>query len=514
MRTSAPILKLHDDILWRICDELNCDNTVLVPRMTVLRYTSQVCTSWRRFVLSASSLWGGILDIDSLSQKTHDWREEVMSRTGQSPLCVQGYVEGGGVQEEFVIMILMSHRARIRQWNLGFGANLSNRTEEMIGWAFQKPAPRLEYFEIDFAKHPSRFLSKKLCLFADNAPSLRHLSAFHFPIRPQTLLSSKAMCTLRFSGTNLFTAPELLRVLSCMPLLRTLEIISDEDELDLPPTQEVQNMQVVALPQLLDLKIDAGDAARKYLTILDHLVMEPRFNFHFRTNRVFPYPSDIATGQRVLQNYFPLSIDDEEPEELKLLMDNCLILISARSLFLFSFTMEFLEDIADPSIFLQSISSVSFAGVTSFELHFISNVVAPAITNLLPIISTLTSVETLDISDHTLPFILSLQPTLADGTVLLPCLQRLVLEGFDAEQDLANVIQFLSQRVALGLPMEELDFGWSTCEIDDQDLERLGQFTGLKVIWCDGDLSRSQRREHVCEASGTLLLMMDAPSIV
>ncbi|KDR72216.1 hypothetical protein GALMADRAFT_253042 [Galerina marginata CBS 339.88] len=52
MRTSAPILKLHDDILWRICDELNCHNTVLVPRMTVLRYTSQVCTSWRRKVMT------------------------------------------------------------------------------------------------------------------------------------------------------------------------------------------------------------------------------------------------------------------------------------------------------------------------------------------------------------------------------------------------------------------------------------------------------------------------------
>ncbi|KDR72233.1 hypothetical protein GALMADRAFT_143092 [Galerina marginata CBS 339.88] len=471
--------------------------------MTVLRYTSQVCTSWRRFILSASSIWGSILDIDSLSQETHDWREEVMSRTGQSPLCIEGYVEGGGVQEEFVIMILISHRARIRRWNLAFGPNLSKRAEEMIEWAFHKPAPRLEYFEVDFAKDPFRSLSKKFRLFADNAPSLRHFSAFNFPIQPQTLLSSTAMCTLHFSGTNSFTAPEILRALSCMPLLRTLEILPGHNEVDLPPTQEVQDLQMVSLPHLLDINMDAGDAARKYLTILDHIVMEPGFDFHFQTDRVFPYPSDIATGQRVLQTYFPLSIDDEEPEELRLVMDNTFILITVKSLFSFSFAMEFLEDIADPSIFLQSMSSASLDEVTTFELDFTDDVVAPAITNLLPIILTLTSVEILDISNHTLPFVLSLQPTLADDAVLLPCLQSLKLDCFDVGHDLANVIQFLSQRAALGLPTEDLDLGRSG-KVNDQDLNLLDRFTGLKVTWSEGGYSIAQRREYFC-ASKTLL---------
>ncbi|KDR78576.1 hypothetical protein GALMADRAFT_244013 [Galerina marginata CBS 339.88] len=504
MRTSAPILKLHDDILWRICDELTSPRlswypTKPMPRMTILRYTSQVCTSWRRFVLSASYLWGNILDIGSLSQKTHDWREEVMSRTKQSLLCVQGHVDAGGVQEEFVIMLLMAYRGRIRRWDVEFGPCLSTRAKEMIEWAFQKPAPLLEHFEVHFDNHSSHFdLSEKFRLFADNAPSLRHFRAIDFRVQPQTLLSSKEMCSLHFSGENSFTAPELLRVLSCMPLLRTLEIFSDYNEVDPPLTQEVQHMQIVSLPQLLDLSIEAGDAPRKYLTILDHIVMEPRFNFRFLTNPVFPYPSNIAIGQRVLQNYFPLSIDDEEPDELRLVMDNTFIFIGVKSLFSFSFAMEFLENIADPSIFLQSISSMSFDEVTSFELHFTDDVVAPAVANLLPIISTLTSVETLDISHYTLPFILSLQPTLADGTVLLPCLQSLKLDSFDVGLYLANVIQFLSQRVALGLPMEDLDFGWCSCEIDNQHLQRLDQFTGLKVIWNDGDFSRSQQREHVC----------------
>ncbi|KDR72221.1 hypothetical protein GALMADRAFT_253048 [Galerina marginata CBS 339.88] len=476
-----------------------------MPRMTVLRYTSQVCPSWRRLVLSASSLWGSILDIGSLSQKTHDWREEVMSRTKQSLLCVEGRVEAGGVQEGFVIMLLMAYRGRIRRWDVEFGPCLSTRAKEMIGWAFQKPAPLLEHFEVRFENDSSRFdLSEKFRLFADNAPSLRHFRAFDFRVQPQTLLSSKEMCSLHFYGTNSFTAPELLRALSCMPLLQTLEIFADYNEVDLALTQEVQDMKLVSLPQLLDLNIEAGDAPRKYLTILDHIVMEPRFDFRFLTNRVFPYPSSIAIGQRVLQNYFPLSKDNEEPDELRLVMDNTFILITVQSLFSFSFAMEFLENIADPSIFLQSISSTSFDEVTTFELHFADDVVAPAVANLLPIISTLTSVETLDISHYTLPFILSLQPTLSDGTVLLPCLQSLKLDIFDVGQDLANVLQFLSQRVALGLPMEHLDFGCYSCEIDDQALQRFDQFTGLKVIWTDGNFSRSQRREYVCGASRLL----------
>ncbi|KDR72213.1 hypothetical protein GALMADRAFT_143077 [Galerina marginata CBS 339.88] len=91
----------------------------------------------------------------------------------------------------------MSHRARIRQWNLGFGPNLSNRAEEMIEWAFQKPAPRLENFEIRFKNLSSRFdLSEKFRLFADNAPSLQHFHAFNLRLQPQTLLSSKRMCAL------------------------------------------------------------------------------------------------------------------------------------------------------------------------------------------------------------------------------------------------------------------------------------------------------------------------------
>ncbi|KAF8910202.1 hypothetical protein CPB84DRAFT_1764891, partial [Gymnopilus junonius] len=59
--------------------------------MTIARRTSQVCNMWRTVMLDSPSLWANIID---LRQSQGHWREEVIRRTGTSPLSIRGYFDG------------------------------------------------------------------------------------------------------------------------------------------------------------------------------------------------------------------------------------------------------------------------------------------------------------------------------------------------------------------------------------------------------------------------------------
>ncbi|KAF9556089.1 hypothetical protein CPC08DRAFT_107509 [Agrocybe pediades] len=61
--------------------------------LNVARHCSQVCRRWRLVYLSSCSIWGRIIDLDSLQQTTDEWRKEVMARTGEALLWVYGEVD-------------------------------------------------------------------------------------------------------------------------------------------------------------------------------------------------------------------------------------------------------------------------------------------------------------------------------------------------------------------------------------------------------------------------------------
>jgi hypothetical protein len=92
---SSPI---HDDLLWSIFDR-NANMIQDEPRtitlfpelraLTTTRQSSQVCQRWRRILLYASSLWGNLLDLDTLSMGNGEWRHEILRSTGISLLSVR-----------------------------------------------------------------------------------------------------------------------------------------------------------------------------------------------------------------------------------------------------------------------------------------------------------------------------------------------------------------------------------------------------------------------------------------
>ncbi|KAF9557574.1 hypothetical protein CPC08DRAFT_710288 [Agrocybe pediades] len=81
LNSATPILTTNLDILWTIFDILVENDENL--RLIMLRHASQVCTTWRSFLLSTPSFWGKSLNFDVLMHK-EAWRDEVIRRSGEA----------------------------------------------------------------------------------------------------------------------------------------------------------------------------------------------------------------------------------------------------------------------------------------------------------------------------------------------------------------------------------------------------------------------------------------------
>ena len=123
-----PIAKLHHDLLReiftittildlpKIGQRFDTYNSRLGP-LTTARHISQVCASWRQLIIDSPSLWGNIIDLQSLRQESDTWKNEVLLRTGNSNLSIFGNIHGKGWQhaKKFLEILLKNHWTRI-QW--------------------------------------------------------------------------------------------------------------------------------------------------------------------------------------------------------------------------------------------------------------------------------------------------------------------------------------------------------------------------------------------------------------
>ena len=160
---SPPIAKLHRDLLWQIF-ALNADievvyllievygikNMVRLSPLTTARHTSQVCVSWRQLVISSSSLWGNIIDLEFLNQKSDIWRNEVLLRTGSEDLSIRGdivYDDNAPGVAEFFELLLKNHWTRIMRVNVTVDIR-SRRWPDDVWSTLERPAPALQSFSI------------------------------------------------------------------------------------------------------------------------------------------------------------------------------------------------------------------------------------------------------------------------------------------------------------------------------------------------------------------------------
>ncbi|KAF8894231.1 hypothetical protein CPB84DRAFT_1305892 [Gymnopilus junonius] len=154
-----PIAKLAQNVLWHIFSmntHHNLEECVsplydLSPfyrpsSLTITRLTSQVCKRWRELLLSSTSIWASSFDLDCLDQRTDEWREEVLKRTGKASLSILGALQYGRPSTEFFLSILNKHWARVR--NLCLVVHMG--VFDDIRWSYLKnPAPNLEIFHVN-----------------------------------------------------------------------------------------------------------------------------------------------------------------------------------------------------------------------------------------------------------------------------------------------------------------------------------------------------------------------------
>ncbi|KAF9560884.1 hypothetical protein CPC08DRAFT_817989 [Agrocybe pediades] len=248
MNGSPPISRLHEEILWIIWlenTEAHHDH-----RLSTARYSSQVCRKWRNLMLTSSSIWGRLLDLNIWNP----WMEEVMSRSGKAPLWI---VTGAICKwpwdylSDFLLNFISDSWARIERLHIyddlrpyphGPTTEYSRNAREQC-WLdlFSRPAPLLEEFKFHYLTKdddPDAWHAP-LPWFNSLAPRLRMFSVYKCPndtlitrLSAQPPLFKLGMPSSWLSKLRSFTlcqrwdAPDLLSLLRKMPLLEELEITS------------------------------------------------------------------------------------------------------------------------------------------------------------------------------------------------------------------------------------------------------------------------------------------------
>ncbi|KAF4613273.1 hypothetical protein D9613_010853 [Agrocybe pediades] len=277
----SPISILHEDLLFNIFLEntfLEFDDKLQEPisfygrtsALTTARHCSQVSRQWRSIYLSSSFIWGRLIDVGELAQKTDDWRNEVIARTGEALLWVYGRSRSAKTPDFFHPFLLKNWERvqiliieqRIYNWS-------SSRTYRQKMWAFlREPAPQLQRIYISgiSSSLAETYLPPAHSLFNNNAPRLKH-----FSISNKIPHTSWRGNLSSLSLSSQFAMEEFLKLLQDMPELTSLKII--DQSLISNPNQEV--FPPVILPKLKRLSLAAGGSFLNAGTILQCITPSP-----------------------------------------------------------------------------------------------------------------------------------------------------------------------------------------------------------------------------------------------
>ncbi len=156
-----PIFRLNADIFMQIL-EINGDMfTANEDALNTTRITSQVCRTWRDFMLNESSLWAHLIDFDHLETlQSTEWGLELIRRSGSMPLWIRA------TNDLMLLQLPSEHRRKFflrvmrENWNRIHKLLLNGLLLLQIGmWGgpFTAPAPVLKMFHVMFVNSFSRW---------------------------------------------------------------------------------------------------------------------------------------------------------------------------------------------------------------------------------------------------------------------------------------------------------------------------------------------------------------------
>ena len=483
--------RLHQDILWKIFTE----NTNEDEPLTTARRSSQVCRQWRTIVLQSASIWGRSIDLDDLHQKTDDWRQEVISRTGQSLLWIFGSLSPDTLH--FFVPFIAQNWKRVRMLGIDdFDINPEEDRQRI--WAFlEQPAPNLQM--MDIALSPSGDDNAGIlpaCLFNDHAPALEEFivsaATYKFAANASWLPNLR-----KFTLCEAFSTMEIFKILQRMPLLESLHITSsyslqETGILNLPPInlpklnsltlrghfvnflsilESVMPSSDCGLGILGDPSVwtpveDNGENERLQNGVMKHIIpfltLYPPTTVHcFISEETLKFQADNAPrGHRSF--YFPINLHFiDSPPVKKLISSSC-----------FSSTQELKLGLWGPR-----------EGFNNLTLSNNTTMAVPTITCLLQTFSSITTLSTVDMVLDTLLKYPAFDPT--NAFILFPALQ--VLKIADPHRprsanEMAAHHRFLKYRYDVAFPISVLEIRVSE-DWEAFDIDYLEEHHGLLIKW-------------------------------
>jgi len=272
--------------------------------LTTARHTSQVCASWRQLITNSPSLWGNIIYLPSLQQKSDAWRNEVLLRTGNSELLIFGHIwQGDGIEKakEFLGHLLGNHWTRIQQVYVSFDwVRCPDNFWSVIG----RPAPNLRFFSVYFKRGlPLSSISSSpgFTLFDNHAPLLTHFQQNCIPMNIGEASWIPGLISLTLDLASNLTIPRILETCSRMRSLQTLHLKFEFETKD--PSLEGL-LHYVNIPSLSTLVIKCPFDAS--LAFLEHINPAPGCSLQldaYLENLERITPTELVVFQRIVAKF-------------------------------------------------------------------------------------------------------------------------------------------------------------------------------------------------------------------
>lgn len=521
-RLALGIYKLNEDILRSIFllnadsesgNEVEDEDVIVTSPLTTTRHSSQVCGYWRRLILQWPFLWGRLIDLQDLQQKTDFWRNEVLRRSGDSLLCIkvndglETFTEGG---VRFIGLLLMEHWHRAQKIDIAINTNSMALIGEVPWNSMQQPALYLETFVISFMDRdftPRNLLSPDLALFSGQAPSLREFFsrgvAMNFPAPWLSHLR-------RFSLSS--PIRDLTEFLNAIKEMTYVEYLSLRTGLgNIHPKGPSSNLPHITLPRLKELIVanDIGTCS----TLVECITPPPGSVLSSLAIDAFQYDLTTEIWQQLLpsiSNYFQNYFNSRQARQL---------FVNVSSVSLSFRCFHHLDDIEEskpyvaidiwcpdflpPTIIpdvLTIFSAHHFSNVTCLQLTGNPNTIDPTNPHFIKFIASLASLIILR-SQATMLRRLTEIPK--GAAFVFPVLQTVRLEQPGSYETMPSmsfndVKSFLEWRIDRGHPIHEfrlVDDYWFTKDSEDEKtfgfLEKLSNFKVTLMFW-------PELREYVC----------------
>ena len=435
----------------------------------MLRYTSQVCSTWREIILSSPSLWARIIDLGGLTQRSNDWRHEVLERSQKSLLSIQGtiYAEPKhALQRSFFLGMISDQWERIRHLQVTIHVKESMDCD---AWnSLWRPSPTLEKFALAVVTPKGARIhipnTPNQTFFSNVAPRLQT-----FDLRTYVSINLQAPWVSqlrRFGISSACTLPGLFSALSEMKFLEELSIENIRE-----PKEDVFFPAFhIKLPLLKQLAIHQNISI--CLDILDSIV--PAEGCRIRVKSFNSNLHNFLALRKplcgVLNRYTKNYLNANSPSTLSLALDKrsaCLQICNERSglgtsisipdpaSLQFSISIYSIMSPFRPCMFasfVRILTGCRMENFSTFKMRIFGRPFEEYDPGFIHIISSLVSVTELEATTEAL----ALLHGIPSDARIFPALKTLKIDNF-TRVDPIKIAKFLVRMVSNKTPIDNLD---------------------------------------------------------